>query len=198
MFSNIDNLISNDKAVTGFVEAINKVRPTWEVFTDILQTLTGTLSTVNLIGKKIQGDDDKHEPVLTNAAQQVLIPNVVYDEKKATINNHTYTLSKLRSVLFSIVKITVISLLTIGGIMTLANKKVTEKYVEEYIKPLINRLKIDEILQFLILITQRIMNFLKTAYGSTANEIRSRLHKMNIFIDVTKKAHHHHKPRKSK
>jgi hypothetical protein len=189
MFSNIDNLISNDKSVTGFVEAINKVRPTWEVFTDILQTLTGTLSTVNLIGKKIQGDD-KNEPIKTNA-QQVLIPNVVYDDEKATINNHTYTLSKLRSVLFSIIKITVISLLTLGGIMTLANKKVTEKYVKEYIKPLINRLKIDEILKFLILITQRIMNYLKTAYGSTVNKIRSRLRKMNLFNDVTKSAYHH-------
>ena len=157
------------------VAYLSNFRSTLTTLTDIFQALNGTIKTAGQIGHKLKYDPSTQSPpYVQSALLGQSIPIGPTTAQKTTINGKIYTLSKLRSVLSSILTIIAVGLLTAGGFMAYANRDSIQDVVQGRIRPMVNQLNIKEVIEYLSVISKRLMNYIKHSSSPIIAKLKSK------------------------
>ena len=181
----MNEFFSNPHATSGVLNAIVQSKTNISVVTEFLQALGGTLSTAFLLKDKIKGTDTSKVASAVSTQPQTEPRIEVMDSSHAKVNNHIFSLSTLRGVLFSIVSLTILALFTYGGFMTFANRDVVQDYIEQKIKPMIDKLNINQVVDFFVQMSKRIITFVQNTSGAFVDQVKLKL--FNIQPKVTDK-----------
>ena len=157
------------------VAHLGSFRSTLTTLTDIFQALNGTIKTAGQIGHKLKYDPSTQSPpYVQSALLGQSVPIGPATAQKATINGKIYTLAKLRSVLSSILTITAVGLLTAGGLMAYANRDSIQDFVHDRIRPMVNQMNINEVLEYLSVISKRLVNYIKHSSSPILAKFKTR------------------------
>jgi hypothetical protein len=132
----------------------------------------GLISTAGQIRHKLKYNPETQSPPYYQS--EFLRQSIPYERPRQPVKVEISLFAKMRSLLTTILTLSVVGFLAAGGFMAFANRDAIQDFVEDRIQPMVDRLNIDQVYKYLSLISKKITNYIQHSSSPIVAKFKSK------------------------